>query len=179
MSRIGEFTVPTDAFLLADTLESVPEMVVELQKVVAHSRGKLVPYFWVHHGNKAEFDTAIRRDSTLEGVVLLDEFERGTSYRGTWAENAEGIAYGYIEAGATILEATGQNDTWSLRMRFDDEESLQDFHEYCRREEIRSRSTSCITQHNRWRGDNLVSLRPSGRDSSMRFNAGSSTFLAR
>lgn len=136
MSRIGGFTVPTDAFLLADTLEKVPEMVVELHKVVAHSHGKLVPYFWVHHGDKEEFDTAIRRDSTLEDVVLLDEFERGTSYRGTWAENAEGIAYGYIEAGATILEATGQNDMWSLRLRFDDEESLQDFHEYCRREDI-------------------------------------------
>lgn len=25
MSRIGEFPVPTDAFLLADTLESVPD----------------------------------------------------------------------------------------------------------------------------------------------------------
>lgn len=136
MSRIGEFTVPSEAFLLADTLESVPEMVVELQKVVAHSHDKLVPYIWVHHGDKEEFDTAIRRDSTLDDVVLLDEFERGTSYRGTWAENAEGIAYGYIEAGATILEATGQNDTWTLRMRFDDEEILQDFHEYCLREGI-------------------------------------------
>lgn len=136
MSQIGEFTVPTEAFLLADTLKQVPEMVVELHKVVSHSRDKLVPYFWVHHGDKEEFDTAIRHDSTLKDVVLLDEFERGTSYRGTWTENAEGIAYGYIEAGATILDATGQNDTWTLRMRFDDEESLHDFHEYCHGEDI-------------------------------------------
>ena len=136
MSRIGEFTVPSEAFLLADAMEEVPEMVVELQKVVAHSSEKLVPYLWVHHGDKEEFDAAIRRDSTLEDVVLLDEFERGSSYRGTWTENAEGIAYSYIEAGATILEATGQDDIWTLRMRFDDEDALVDFHDYCREREI-------------------------------------------
>ena len=136
MSHIGEFTVPTEAFLLADTLESVSEMVVELDRIVAHSRDDIVPYFWVHHGDKEEFNTAIRRDSTLEDVVLLDDYDRGTLYQGAWAKNAEGVAYGYIEAGATILDATGQNDTWTLRMRFDDEESLRDFHEYCRGEDI-------------------------------------------
>ena len=136
MSRIGEFTVPSDGFLLADTLSEVPEMVVELQKVVAHSSGKLVPFFWVHHGDKETFDSAIRRDSTLDDVVLLDEFERGTSYRGTWTRNAEGVAYGYIEAGATILEASGQDETWTLRMRFDDQAALTDFQEYCRENDI-------------------------------------------
>ncbi|MFC6723245.1 bacterio-opsin activator domain-containing protein [Halobium palmae] len=136
MSVIGEFTVPSGSFLLGETLAEVPEMVVELQQVVAHSDDKLVPFFWVHHGNKEEFDTVVRNDSTLEDVVLLDEFERGTSYRGLWKKHARAVAYAYIEAGGTILQATGQNDTWTLRMRFDDEKSVRDFHQYCRREEI-------------------------------------------
>jgi hypothetical protein len=136
MSVIGEFTVTSESFLLSDTLVEVPEMVVELQRVVAHSEEKLVPFFWVHHGDKEEFDTAIRNDSTLEDVVLLDEFERGTSYRGLWKKHARGVAYAYIEAGGTILEATGQNDTWTLRMRFDDDEAVTEFHQYCRREDI-------------------------------------------
>jgi predicted DNA binding protein len=136
MSRIGEFTVPANAFFLADTLNTVPEMVVEIQKIVAHSRDELAPYFWVHHGDKEKFDDAIRHDATLENVVLLDEFERGTSYRGTWTRNAEAVAYGYIEAGATILEATGQNETWTLRMQFDDQDALTDFQEYCHKKQI-------------------------------------------
>lgn len=136
MSVIGEFTVPSESFLLEDTLRKVPEMVVELQQVVAHSHDKLVPFFWVHHGDKDAFDTAVRNDSTLRDVVLLDEFEEGTSYRGTWTENASGVAYAYIEAGATILDATGQDGTWTLRMRFDDDGDLTDFHRFCREEEI-------------------------------------------
>jgi hypothetical protein len=136
MSVIGEFTVPSEEFLLAETLVEVPEMVVELQRVVAHSEEKLVPFFWVHHGDREAFDSAIQNDSTVEDVVLLDEFDRGTSYRASWKKYARAVAYAYIEAGGTIFEATGQYDTWTLRMRFDDERVMSDFHEYCRREGI-------------------------------------------
>jgi len=136
MSVIGEFTVPSEEFLLAETLVEVPEMVVELQRVVAHSEEKLVPFFWVHHGDREAFDSAIQNDSTVEDVVLLDEFDRGTSYRASWKKYARAVAYAYIEAGGTIFEATGQYDTWTLRMRFDDERVMSEFHEYCRREGI-------------------------------------------
>lgn len=136
MSVIGTFTVPSESFLLGESLQTVPDVVVELHRVVAHSHEKLVPLFWVHQGDKGKFDEVLRRDQTLEDVVLLDEFERGTSYRGVWTKHARGVAYAYIEAGATILEATGQNDSWTLRMRFDDDESLSDFDQYCREEDI-------------------------------------------
>lgn len=132
MSVIAEFSVPAESFLLKETLSAVPDMAVEIQQVVAHSHDKLVPFLWVHHGDKERFDEFIRNDSTLDDVVLLDEFDRGTSYRGTWAKHAGGVAYAYVEAGATILEATGQGGTWTLRMRFDDDNAVSDFHEYCR-----------------------------------------------
>lgn len=136
MSVIGEFTVPSESFLLGQTLAAVPEMVVELQRVVAHSRDRLVPFFWVHYGDKERFDALLRDDPTLDDVVQLDEFDRGTSYRGVWTKHAEGVAYAYIEQGGAILEATGQDDTWTLRIRFDDDESVSEFHSYCQREEI-------------------------------------------
>lgn len=136
MSVIAEFTVPAESFLLGETLSAVPDVTVEIQQVVAHSHTKLVPFFWVHHGDKEKFDALVRDDSTLEDVVLLDEFERGTSYRGTWTEHAGGIAYAYVEAGATILEATGQEEMWTLRLRFDVNEAVSRFHEYCREEDL-------------------------------------------
>ncbi|MFC6723100.1 bacterio-opsin activator domain-containing protein [Halobium palmae] len=136
MSVIGEFTVPSDSFLLGESLAEVPEMIVELQRIVAHSSEELVPFFWVQHGDEEQFDETLRSDSTLEDLTLLDEFDRGISYRARWTKNARSIAYAYIEAGATILEATGQNDSWTLRMRFDDERSVSDFHRFCRDEGI-------------------------------------------
>lgn len=136
MSVIGEFTVPSGSFLLGDTLQELSEIVVELERVVAHSHDRLVPFFWVHRGDREAFDETVHDDPTLEDVVCLDEFDRGTSYRGTWTERAEGVAYAYIEAGATILEATGQGASWTLRLRFDDDESVSAFHRHCLEEDI-------------------------------------------
>lgn len=136
MSVIGEFTVPSDSFLLGETMCEVPEVVVELERVVAHSHDRVVPFFWVQQGDCEAFDELVRDDPTLEDVVRLDDFESGTSYRGTWKEHAEGVAYAYIEAGGTILEATGQGSTWTMRMRFDDDDSVAAFHQFCNQEEI-------------------------------------------
>lgn len=136
MSVIGEFTVPSSSFLLGKSLRTVPDAVVELQRVVAHSHDELVPLFWVSDCDREAFDAAIREDPTLEEVVKVDEFDRGTSYRGTWTEHASGVAYAYIEAGATIVEASGQDDSWTLRMRFDDDETLSAFHRHCRSEDV-------------------------------------------
>lgn len=136
MSVIGEFTVPSDSFLLGESLRAVPEMAVELQRVVAHSHDRIVPFFWAHRGDEEAFDAAIREDPTLTDVVRLDDYDEGVSYRGTWTGTAEGIAYAYIDAGATILDATGQGDSWTLRMRFDDDRTLSEFHRRCRAQDI-------------------------------------------
>lgn len=136
MSVVTEFTVPAEAFLLETVLPATPETVVELQRVVAHSQGTLVPFLWIRNDDGELVDSLIRDDPTVEDVTLLDEFERGTSYRATWTRHAEGVTYAYVESGATLLEASGQNDSWTLRMRFDDDEAVSDFHDYCRREDI-------------------------------------------
>lgn len=135
MSVIGEFSVPSESFLLGDTLRSLPTVVIELQQIVAHGDDELVPYFWVNQADSEDFDEKIRKDDTLEAVKQLDEFDRGTSYRGTWAKHAKGVVYAYVEAGATILAATGQGDSWTLRMWFEDDESVADFNRYCEKED--------------------------------------------
>jgi predicted DNA binding protein len=136
MSVIGEFTVPSDSFLLGESLQAVPEMAVELQRVVTHSHDRIVPFFWAHRGDDEAFDAAVREDPTLADVVRLDDYDEGVSYRGTWTGKAEGVAYAYIDARATILEATGQDDSWTLRMRLDDDRTLSQFHRHCQSEGI-------------------------------------------
>ncbi|MFC4356947.1 bacterio-opsin activator domain-containing protein [Halobium salinum] len=131
MSVIAEFTVPADAFLLSDALSAAPEATVEIQRVVANAPDELMPVFWVA-GDVAGFDEAVREDDSVTDVTRLDDLDRGTSYRATWTRNAESIAYAYLETGAAILEANARDDTWRLRMRFDDDESLGRFDDYCR-----------------------------------------------
>jgi predicted DNA binding protein len=135
MSLFGEFRVPAEAFALHATLQALPEIVVEIDRVVA-AEDRLTPYFWIADGEPDEIAAATDDDPSIRNLRRLDEFDETTLYRAEWTENIETLVYAYTNVGATILEATGEADEWILRMRFDDREQLTDFQEYCEREEI-------------------------------------------
>ncbi|MFC7166253.1 bacterio-opsin activator domain-containing protein [Halospeciosus flavus] len=133
MTVIAEYTVSADDFALAETLEAVPEVVVEIERVVAHDVGQVTPYFWIRGDDDDAFADAIERDPTTQSVTRLDEYEDTTLYRAEWTQNIESIVYAYVDIGATILDAVGRADNWELRMRFDDEQHVRDFGDYCDR----------------------------------------------
>lgn len=136
MSVIAEFTVSADTLALSDTLKATPEMIVDIERVVAHNKDRVMPYFWIRGGDYTKFESTVSDDSSIQNVTKLDEYEDGILYRAEWTEDIESIVYAYLEIGATIVEATGRADNWELRMRFDDEPLVADFQNYCKRNDI-------------------------------------------
>lgn len=130
MSLFGEFHVPAEAFALHETLRTVPDLVVEVERVVAADE-VLTPYFWVSGVDGDTFEQAIESDSTVQNVRHIDDYDRSMLYRAKWTANVESLVYAYTEAGVTILEASAQHDKWELRMRFTDRECLGEFQSYC------------------------------------------------
>ena len=135
MSLFGEFHVPADAFTLHETLQQVPDATIEIERVVAADE-LLTPYFWVSVDTLEAFEAAIEADPSVHDLRQLDEFDEATLYRARWTGNVESIVYAYTEIDATLLEATGQHDRWSLQIRFDAHEQLERFQEYCDRHDI-------------------------------------------
>lgn len=136
MSVIAEFTVSADSLALSQTLEKAPEMAVEIERVVAHAEDEVTPYLWVRGGDYVVFERAVRDDPTTHDVEKLDEYEDGALYRAKWTGNIQSIVYAYTEVGATILEAIGREDSWEIRMRFDSEQLVTQFNDYCRENDI-------------------------------------------
>lgn len=130
MSIIAEFSVPSDEFALHETLVAVPEMVVEVERVVAHEPDRIMPLFWTRGDSHGDFEDAAADDPSVENITKLDEADGAVLYRAEWVENVETVAYAYTETGATILEATGQNERWNVQMRFGDENALSTFRTY-------------------------------------------------
>jgi predicted DNA binding protein len=130
MSIFGAFDVPADVFALAETLSALPDAVIEVERVVATERA-LTPYFWVSGVDRDTFEQAVEEDPTVERCECLDDFEEATLYRARWTGNVESIIYAYTTVGAQILEASAQHGTWELRMRFDDNDALSQFQDYC------------------------------------------------
>lgn len=129
MSLFAEFRVPSEDFALSRTVERLPEMVVEIDRVAAADE-LLTPYFWVSEVDLDEFESVASDDPSVEDLRRLDDFETASLYRGTWTENVQTVVYAYTQAGATILEAKSQHGVWDIRLRFDDREPLDEFQEY-------------------------------------------------
>lgn len=135
MSLFGEFRVPSEAFALHQTFRTVPELVVEIERVVA-TENVLTPYFWISGDDIATVERALASDPSVENLHRLDEFEATTLFRAEWTENVETIVYAYTQIGAVILEASGKVGEWVFRMRFDDRTQLDEFCDFCHEQEI-------------------------------------------
>lgn len=130
MSVYAEFELPASAFALEETLATLPETVIEIERVVA-SEELLTPYFWVRNVSADEFEAATEPDPSIRDLRRLDSFDEATLYRSEWTDNIESIVYAYTRIGAVILDAIGQQDRWEVQMRFDDQEQLTSFRSYC------------------------------------------------
>lgn len=129
MSIIAEFTVPTEEFALFRTLSEVPEMIVEVERVVAHEPDRIMPYFWTSGGDVEEFEAAAKDDPSVEDLTRLDDLDEAVLYRASWVQNIESVVHAYTETGAVLLKATGRDGQWELELRFDTEDDVIQFKE--------------------------------------------------
>ncbi|WP_247729169.1 bacterio-opsin activator domain-containing protein [Halovivax limisalsi] len=135
MSLFGEFHVPSAAFALHKTLTALPEMAIEIERVVVTDE-VLTPYFWVSGVRPSQFERAAGEDPTIEDVDKLDEFQDSALYRASWTNRVQSVLYVYTDLDAVILEAVGTDERWELRIRFDERDQLQVFQEYCQENRI-------------------------------------------
>ncbi len=129
MSIFAEFRVPAEAFAFQKTFAAEPEMVIEIERVVASEEEYLTPYFWVSGIGPETFEAAASTDDTFTNVRRLDESDVMTMYKAEWQDRVESVIFAYTSIGATIMEAKGQSREWILRMRFDDRKNTNAFTE--------------------------------------------------
>ena len=133
---ITELTLPTEQFALNEALSTVPKVVVDVERVVAHTPTGIMPYFWIAGTDYEEFERAAKNDPSVEELTRIDEFEDTALYRAKWVQNVECVVYTYTEPGATLLDVTGRDEHWELRLRFDEEDDLTQFRTYVRENKL-------------------------------------------
>lgn len=133
MAIIGEFTTPSSEFLLAQTLAAVPELTVEIERMVSDGNGRVTPYFWIGRDSDGDvgIDAVLAADRTVTDLELVERHEDLRLYRACWNGNDEGLLVFLGEIDATILTAIAQNGDWDLRILFPEQGALSTFHDYC------------------------------------------------
>lgn len=136
MSVIADFAVPADAFVLEATLADHAEILIQVERVVAHTEKSVTPYFRASGGDLDEFEASLAADPTIEDVVTLETMDEERFYRANWVGNIQSIAYA-LDAGKTaVMEATGEDGQWEFRLLFPDHEKLSAFDAFCRERDL-------------------------------------------
>ncbi|WP_128477530.1 helix-turn-helix domain-containing protein [Halorussus pelagicus] len=129
MSVVAAFTVPGNDFLLGWTLERVPEMQIEIERVAVEDED-VTPYFWAAGGDFETFEAVLEDDPSVEGVTTLEDHGDQRLYRVAWKRDSKGIVYAVSEVDATVLQATSDGTDWSVELLFPDDEMVSEFQEY-------------------------------------------------
>lgn len=140
MSVLAEFIIPADQFVLADTLTTIPEMRIEIKRVVGNE-SHVTPYFWAFGEDFDTFEQALRDDEMVREVLTLeeqqeqsghDEEEEERFYRVTWEMSVPNLITAVSDAKATVLEAvSADGGRWEVKILFPSREALSEFREYC------------------------------------------------
>jgi predicted DNA binding protein len=132
MSTIAEVSLPAAEFALYETLETVPDVQFEIERVVAHESERVMPFVWATGEVERErLDEALSADPSVESVTELATFDEEWLYRMEWVADIRIVLHVLLDQDGTILNADGRNGVWHLRILFPDRESLSATYEFC------------------------------------------------
>jgi predicted DNA binding protein len=130
MASIAEFTIPAEEFALRETLERRPELVCEVERVVAHNTTHIIPFIWVSGGELDGLTQVLDEDPSVNDIELLSETDDNCLYRLSWADEARAVGHMVSECDATVHQATAADGQWTLRVLFPERSAISDADEF-------------------------------------------------
>lgn len=137
MATVAEFTVGGADFPLGRIFDELPEVTVELDRLVPTNKA-ILPYFWVWGADMDSVVDVLTGQPEIRAATLVDEVEGGGLFRAEWDEETEGIltAIANSEVVLTRGDGTGERGNWVFEFRVEALEHLSEFQHYCREHEI-------------------------------------------
>lgn len=130
MSTVAEFTLAADEFPLGTIFGQLPEVAVQLERVIPDTNG-VVPYFWVRG---AETDDIVEQFTDHPGVrdiQLVDQVDSEYLMRCEWEPEYDGVLDALISPEVILLSAIGTATEWTFELRGESREAIAEFRDYC------------------------------------------------
>lgn len=130
MATVAEFTLPADAFPLGTVFAELPDVTVQLERVIPDAND-VVPYFWVRG---TESDAIVEQFSAHPGVREIREIDRVDGehlLRCEWVAEHDSVLDALVAPEVVLLSAVGTATEWTFELRGESRESIAKFQEYC------------------------------------------------
>lgn len=135
MATEATFTVPSDQFPLGTVFDQLPNVRVELERLVP-SQDVVIPYFWVRGTEVADIEGAFTERLGVKSIRLVDSVDDEYLLRVEWALDYDDVLTVLAETGVALIEAIGTNKQWIFEVRGDDRRDIVDFQRRCRELDI-------------------------------------------
>lgn len=133
METVVDVTIPTDEFVLAETVESVPDVEFEAVRFAVDGSDRTMPFLWGTTDHPGRLDDVLRDDPTVATATRLSEDGGHGLYAVDWTARAERVVEALVEAAGTVLEVHGTGDGWTLRVLFPDRPTASEtYQSWCR-----------------------------------------------
>ncbi|GCF14307.1 bacteriocin [Haloarcula mannanilytica] len=131
MPTIVSGTVPASDLALNHSLEQLPELQFEIERIVTSGNDALMPMLWVRGSQREDIEQTLEADPTVDNVELLGDFEDEWLFRMEWIDHVDLIVQMLTNSEATILDAVGQGTTWKLRVLYPRRSLFSRTHDFC------------------------------------------------
>ena len=121
-----EFTVPAGEFPLGSIFESMPEVTVELERLVPQG-SRTIPYVWVRGTEAESIELEFESHPGVTDIRLIDNVDDEHLMRAQWVREYDGLLAALSEADLTVLSGVGTADGWRFEVRGDAKEAIGEF----------------------------------------------------
>lgn len=135
MATVMEFRSPADEFPLGTVFENLPDVTVELERLIPHET-LIIPYFWVRGAKASDIESAFETHAGIVNIELIDDVEDEYLMRAEWEGQYFGILNALTESNIAVLSGIGTKDGWHFEVRGETREAISEFRATCQTHDI-------------------------------------------
>jgi predicted DNA binding protein len=116
--------IPAEEFALYEALSSLPDVELEVERVVQSGDEAAMPLMWIRNADREAIATAFEEDPSVQDLTLLSSFDNEHLYRMEWVSEVQVVLQMLTNSEATIMDAYGADGRWYLRVLYPDRDAL-------------------------------------------------------
>ncbi|WP_336133582.1 helix-turn-helix domain-containing protein [Natronomonas amylolytica] len=141
MATVMEFSSPVEEFPLGTVFENLPEVTVELERLIPHETF-IIPYFWVRGAEADDIEAAFEPHAGLVSITLVDGVDDEYLMRAEWKSEYFGLLSALANTNVVVLSGVGTKDGWRFEVRGESREAIGEFRTVCQEHDIRIEITA-------------------------------------
>lgn len=106
MATIAEFAIPADDFPLGHIFETLPDVTIEIERVVPTNKA-ILPYFWARNVSVDRVRETFETQGALQSFTIVDDLGDQGLVRADWDHDVEGFSPGLLRQNSHCFPQMG------------------------------------------------------------------------